>query len=58
MEDFIMKPKVDMAFKEIMMDEKPRTGFLSAMLKIRPEDIKEPYNRRRTYGASERDYWV
>lgn len=41
MEDFIMKPKVDMAFKEIMMDEKARTGFLSAMLKIRPEDIKE-----------------
>ena len=36
-----MKPKVDMAFKEIMMDEKARTGFLSAMLKIRPEDIKE-----------------
>ncbi len=41
MEDFIMKPKVDMAFKEIMMDEKARIGFLSAMLKIRPEDIKE-----------------
>ena len=41
MEDFIMKTKVDMAFKEIMMDEKARTGFLSAMLKIRPEDIKE-----------------
>lgn len=41
MEDFLMKPKVDMAFKEIMMDVKARTGFLSAMLKIRPEDIKE-----------------
>ena len=41
MEDFIMKPKVDMAFKEIMMDEMARTGFLSAMLKIRPEDIRE-----------------
>lgn len=41
MEDFLMKPKVDMAFKEIMMDEKARTGFLSAMLKIRPGDIKE-----------------
>ena len=41
MEDFIMKPKVDMAFKEIMMDEKARIGFLSAMLNIRPEDIKE-----------------
>ncbi len=41
MEDFIMKPKVDIAFKEIMMDEKARIGFLAAMLKIRPEDIKE-----------------
>lgn len=41
MEDFIMKPKVDMAFKEIMMDEMARTGFLSAILKIRPEDIRE-----------------
>lgn len=41
MEEFIMKPKVDMAFKEIMMDEKARIGFLAAMLKISPEDIKE-----------------
>ena len=48
MEDFIMQPKVDMAFKEIMMDEKARTGFLAAMLKIRPEEFdmlaqKDPY---------------
>lgn len=41
MEEFLMKPKVDVAFKEIMEDEKARTGFLSAVLKIRPEDIKE-----------------
>lgn len=41
MEKFIMKPKIDLAFKEIMMDEKARTGFLAAMLKIRPGDIKE-----------------
>lgn len=41
MEEFIMKPKVDVAFKEIMMDEKARIGFLAAMLKISPEDIKE-----------------
>ena len=39
--DFIMKPKVDFAFKEIMMDEKARTGFLAAVLHINPEDIKE-----------------
>lgn len=39
MSDFLMKPKIDFAFKEIMMDEKARTGFLSAMLKLDPADI-------------------
>ncbi len=38
---FLMKPKIDFAFKEIMTDEKARTGFLSAMLKLNPDDIKE-----------------
>ena len=38
---FLMKPKVDFAFKEIMMDEKARKGFLSAVLKIAPENIRE-----------------
>lgn len=41
MQEFLMKPKIDFAFKEIMADEKARTGFLSAVLKINPEDIKE-----------------
>jgi len=41
MDDFLMKPKVDFAFKEIMMDEKARVGFLSAVLKLDPADIKE-----------------
>ncbi len=41
MDDFLMRPKVDFAFKEIMTDEKARIGFLSAVLKIRPEDIRE-----------------
>ena len=41
MDNFLMKPKIDFAFKEIMMDEKARIGFLSAVLKIRPEDIRE-----------------
>ena len=41
MEDFLMKPKIDFAFKEIMMEEKARVGFLSAVLKLKPEDIKE-----------------
>ena len=36
-----MKPKIDFAFKEIMANEKARIGFLSAVLKIRPEGIKE-----------------
>ena len=36
-----MKPKIDFAFKEIMANEKARIGFLSATLKIRPEEIKE-----------------
>ena len=40
-EQFLIKPKVDFAFKEIMMDEKARTGFLAAVLKINPQDIKE-----------------
>ena len=41
MDNFLMKPKVDFAFKEIMANEKARIGFLSAVLKIRPEGIKE-----------------
>ncbi len=41
MEPFLMKPKIDFAFKEIMMDEKARTGFLSSMLSLSPEDIRE-----------------
>ncbi len=35
------KPKIDFAFKEIMTDEKAHTGFLSAMIKLHTEDIKE-----------------
>ena len=41
MAEFLMKPKIDFAFKEIMTDEKARIGFLSAVLKIKPEEIKE-----------------
>lgn len=43
MDEFIMKPKVDFAFKEIMADEKARTGFLSAVLHIDPAEIKETH---------------
>ena len=41
MTEFLMKPKVDFAFKEIMMNETARIGFLSAVLKLNPNDIKE-----------------
>ena len=41
MDEFLMKPKIDFAFKEIMMDENARIGFLSAVLALDPEDIKE-----------------
>lgn len=40
MDNFLMKPKIDFAFKEIMANEKARIGFLSAVLKIKPEEIK------------------
>ena len=38
--EFIMSPKVDFAFKEIMSNEKVRIGFLSAVLNIKDTDIK------------------
>ena len=41
MSEFLMKPKVDFAFKEIMMNINARIGFLSAILKLNPKDIKE-----------------
>ncbi len=41
MDGFLMLPKVDFAFKEIMMDEKARVGFLSAVLGLDPADVKE-----------------
>ena len=34
MSDFLMKPKIDFAFKEIMRNDSARIGFLSAILKI------------------------
>ncbi len=41
MSDFLMKPKVDFAFKEIMTDENARIGFLSAVLKLKPKEIQK-----------------
>ena len=41
MNEFLMKPKIDFAFKELMMDKKVRLGFLSTILKLNREEIKE-----------------
>lgn len=41
MNEFLMKPKIDFAFKEIMTDSDARKGFLSAVLKLDPLDIRE-----------------
>lgn len=40
-ENFIMQPKIDFAFKEIMMNNKALKGFLSAVMNIQPEQIKK-----------------
>ena len=40
-DNFIMSPKVDFAFKELMRDETVRKGFLSAVLGIKDTDIKK-----------------
>lgn len=37
--DFIMKPKVDFCFKELMADDFVRQGFIAAILNIRPGEI-------------------
>lgn len=41
MSDFLMKPRIDYAFKEIMRNTQARVGFLSAILKLNPLNIKE-----------------
>ena len=52
-EDFIMKPKVDFCFKELMEEAEVRKGFSAAVLHIPPEDIAEtlllPTNLRKKY---------
>ncbi len=37
--NFIMKPKVDFCFKELMEDEYVRKGFIAAILSVQPEEI-------------------
>lgn len=43
MTDFLMKPKIDFAFKEIMTDKTIHIGFLSAILKLDPNIVKETH---------------
>ncbi len=38
---FLMKPKVDFCFKELMEDEEVRNAFLAAVLGINVEDVVE-----------------
>lgn len=40
MEEFLMKPKVDFAFKEIMYDETALKGFIAATMELKLEDIR------------------
>lgn len=40
-DNFIMLPTVDFCFKELMQNPKVRKGFIAALLKISPEEIKE-----------------
>ena len=40
MDDFIMSPKIDFAFKELMRNDYVRKGFLSAVLNIKDTMIK------------------
>lgn len=52
-DEFIMKPKVDFCFKELMEDEEIRIGFLSAVLGISKESISKtmllPTHLRKQY---------
>ncbi len=40
-DNFIMLPTVDFCFKELMQNPKVRTGFVAALLQIKPEEIGE-----------------
>lgn len=46
-QEFIMKPKIDFCFKELMEEELVRRGFLSALLGISPEEVAETELYRR-----------
>lgn len=39
--DFIMSPKVDFCFKELMQEPGIRKGFIAALLDVEPESIQQ-----------------
>ena len=39
--DFIMLPKVDFCFKELMQNARVRQGMIAALLGVEPEEIEE-----------------
>ena len=39
--EFIMKPRVDFCFKELMKNSRARQGFVAALLDVRPEEIAQ-----------------
>ena len=53
---FIMKPKVDFCFKELMTDPEVRRGFIAALLRVGPETIMKttllPTHLRQEYGEA------
>ena len=40
-DNFIMLPTVDFCFKELMQNPKVRKGFISALLKVSPDEVKD-----------------
>ena len=40
-DNFIMLPTVDFCFKELMQNPKVRKGFISALLKIHPNEVED-----------------
>lgn len=42
-DNFIMKPKVDFCFKELMTDDEVRRGFIAAVLNLPPAEIKKTF---------------
>ena len=54
--NFIMKPKVDFCFKELMTDSEVRKGFIAALLGVAPGTVKMttllPTHLRQEYGEA------